>query len=460
VAVFARLFAPSDLGLVTLAVTSASIVTTLGSLGFRESAIRASKQPKEAADTAFTLSLLVGLGLFLFILLIAPIFSVVFNSPGLTPYVRFLAYTALQLPATFPAVLWERDLRFSIAIVPGLLTEVASFGVAVAVESFHHLGVWSLLWGQLIGFVLSSLFVWAASQQRPSLRLNTALARGMLLFGLPLMVDAFNSLVTNRGDNMLVARFWGEEALAFYSFAWNLPMMIAALATTVDGMLYPVFARFNDNTIELRKWFNLTNKMWAAVGCPLGLAIALYAPQIVAIVYGPNWEAAVPILRVMALQFALRFSTGYSYGHLVLVRGRTSYMMKWGLVNTVLVFTVGSWMIRSIGPIGGAWFWLLQFIVLFPLVRFPLILQELGTLEYLRHIWQPILASLLAAGCAWIAMALARGIMGIAASGVVFGLVYVVVLVLLDRRFVSMVISVRLAARRASAPEKVASVIE
>ena len=70
--------------------------------------------------------------------------------------------------------------------------------------------------------------------------------------------------------------------------------------------------------------------------------------------------------------------------------------MNWSIVNTILVLTVGQYMIYKIGPIGGAWFWLLQALVLIPLVRFPLITQELGSLQFLRHVWQPLLVGSIA----------------------------------------------------------------
>jgi hypothetical protein len=102
----------------------------------------------------------------------------------------------------------------------------------------------------------------------------------------------------------------------------------------------------------------------------------------------------------MAVSFVIRFCSGYAYDNLVLVRGRTTYLMKWGFVNTALIATVGLGMILHYGAIGGAWFWIFQAAVFTPMLRLPLIYQELRTFEFVGHVWQPVLAGAVAALCA------------------------------------------------------------
>jgi hypothetical protein len=110
-------------------------------------------------------------------------------------------------------------------------------------------------------------------------------------------------------------------------------------------------------------------------------------------------------------------------------------MMKWGFVNTLLVFTVGWWMIHSLGPIGGAWFWVLQAVLLIPLVRFPLIHQELNTLEYLRHVWQPVLSGVIASLCGYLIIVLLPNgsFINIMVSMIGYAMVYILALFFLDR---------------------------
>ncbi|MFH1755750.1 MAG: polysaccharide biosynthesis C-terminal domain-containing protein, partial [Candidatus Latescibacterota bacterium] len=139
------------------------------------------------------------------------------------------------------------------------------------------------------------------------------------------------------------------------------------------------------------------------------------------------------------LSFIIRFCTGYAYDNLVLVRGRTAYLMKWGFVNTVLVFTLGLYMIKTMGPIGGAWYWVIQALLLVPLIRIPLIRQELQTLEFLRHIWQPLLCGALAGAAAYLAMGMLPWADTLNSIVVLAGyvIIYIGLLLFIDRQFVA-----------------------
>jgi O-antigen/teichoic acid export membrane protein len=226
--------------------------------------------------------------------------------------------------------------------------------------------------------------------------INKNYVKPLFSFGTPLMIQGINGEAMSRGDNLMVGAYSGTEQLAFYNFAWQFPMLISSFTQTIDSMLFPVFVKIQEDKKSVRRIFNLANKLWSLTGSFLGFALFTFAGPIVLIMYGESWNPVVPILKVMSLSFILRFCTGYAYDNLILISGRTKYSMKWGIINTILIFTVGQLMIQKLGPIGGAWFWMLQAVVLIPLIRFPLIHQELGTLEFFQHIWQPFMSGLVA----------------------------------------------------------------
>jgi len=396
IAIFARLFSPKDIGTVTLSLSCVIMISSVANFGFLESVIRRKDNSSGFSDTAFTLSLLTGVTLFIFTIIFAPVISRVFSA-DIDGYVRFLAFLVLMIPLQFPKVFWEKEIRFGHPSVALIIPELVSLIVAVGLEFLFHFGIWSLLLGHTLGFLFSSLYIWLLATDRPHIRrIERSHMEPIMRFGTPFMLQEVNGQVMSRGDNLMVGAYTGTTQLAYYNFAWQLPLMISALTSVVETMLFPVYARLNDSREDIVRLFNLTNKMWSIAGSLLGFPILLFAEEIVFLLYGPNWAPVVPILRVMSFSFIIRYCTGYAYDNLVLVRGRTTYMMKWGFANTLLVFSVCLFMIRKFGPIGGAWFWVLQSVLLIPLIRFPLVYQELRTLEFLRHVWQPVVCGIAA----------------------------------------------------------------
>jgi O-antigen/teichoic acid export membrane protein len=395
IVVFARLFTPADIGVATLATTCISIMSLFGNFGFAQYIIRGKSKLSDVFDTAFTLSLIFGLVACGLTILLAPMLSRIFST-DLNPYIRFLAFMTLIVPLRLPSVYWEKELRFWHPSVVLVLLETSALLTSILLELCFHKGVWSLVTGSALGFGISVVYIWAFANHRPRIGIRADHVRPLMSFGAPFMVQGINSETMTRGDTLLVGAYAGASQLAFYNFAWQVPMIISSLTQTVDSLFFPVYAKIDGSQRAIIKLFNLTNKMWSVAGSLFGFAVVLYADRIVDIMYGSQWEPVVPLLRVMALSFIVRFCSGYSYDNLALIRGRTGYMMKWGIVNTVLLFTVGQLMIANLGPIGGAWYWMLQAVILGPAVRLPLIVQELGTLSYVKHIWQPVVAGLAA----------------------------------------------------------------
>lgn len=392
---FARIFVPADIGLSSLALACISVLSLLANFGFSQSVIRKQNDSSAFTNTVFTLSLIFGFSVFILTLVCSPFFSKMFST-DLDPYIRFLAILTLNVPLRFPGFLWEKELKFGHPSAALIIGESVSFLTTIGLESLYHAGVWSLLIGNVSGFLLSGLYIWIFAIYRPQIEIVVEHVRPLLSFGAPLMVHGVNGEAMSRGDNLMVGAYNGTTQLAYYNFAWQLPTLISSLTQTVDSMLFPVYAKLAQDIGATRRLFNLTNKMWAVAGSFLGFGMLIFADRIVSIVYGPRWEAVVPILRVMSVSFIIRYCTGYAYDNLVLVRGRTKYVMKWGIVNTILIFSVGQLMIVQMGSMGGAWFWVAQAAILIPLVRLPLIYQELGTFEFAGHIWQPLLSGIVA----------------------------------------------------------------
>lgn len=393
--IFARIFTPEILGTAALAAGSVAIMSVLADWGFKQSVIRSQDKSPDFANTAYALAWIFSLIVFCITIFVAPIFSQVYSS-DLTQYIRFLALTTLSLPIFFPLVFWEKGLNFGHPTAMVIVQAVTTLAITIIVQLVFQLGVWSLLIGQVAGIMLSGIYIWVFASYRPSLHIVRKYVRPILAFGGPLMAQGLNSEAMSRGDSLMLGTFAGTTQIAYYNFAWKLPAMIGSATRSIDLIFYPVFARIHDDKYAMERVFNLVNKVWSIIGSFSGVFIIIYADVIVRILFGPDWGPVIPLLRVMTITFIIRYCTGYGYDNLVLVRGKTPYMMKWGFVNTVLLFTVGLLFIREMGAIGGALFWLLQVLLLIPLIRFPIIYKEFGNLDFLHHVWQPLLSGLLA----------------------------------------------------------------
>ncbi len=392
-AIFSRLFLPSDIGIANLAVSVVTLISILADFGFGQSVIRKQEFSEDFLNSAFTLSVITGLIIYIATLFSSSLISQLLSA-NIKDYIRLIAIIIFSVPMRFPNYLWEKEIQFLHPSVVLIVNEASSFVVAIAVELLFHLGVMSLLIGTLSSIVISFAYSWAFTKYKPFFRLNKNDTKAILDFGFPFMVQGMNSSVMSKGDNLLVGAYAGTTQLAYYNFAWQLPTMISTFAQTIESTLFPVYAKINHNKNAVMQLFYSSNKMWSIIGSYFGFGIIIFADAIVNILFGPNWLQVIPLLKVMTLSFIIRYCSGYAYGNLAVVRGRTKYLMKWGIANTIFILTFGQYMIFKYGGIGGAWFWVIQVTLFTPLQRFPLIIQELGSLDVLKYVWQPLAAGI------------------------------------------------------------------
>ena len=113
--------------------------------------------------------------------------------------------------------------------------------------------------------------------------------------------------VTYNMDTMWAGHYFSVVDVGTYSRGYMLASLPNTyLATTFSRVLFPSFSRIQKETARLRNAYLPAIMVFAILGTPLMWGIAAAAPQVVSIMLGGQWTAAVPVVRVLAL--AMPFS--------------------------------------------------------------------------------------------------------------------------------------------------------
>ena len=109
-------------------------------------------------------------------------------------------------------------------------------------------------------------------------------------------------MATN-GDNLVVTSTLGPASLGIYSRAYQLLVQPAVLIGSVsDKVLFPAMSRIQDDARRLTRAYVTVNSIIAAITLfPASVGLFVLAPEIVAIVLGPGWEAVALPLRIFAV---------------------------------------------------------------------------------------------------------------------------------------------------------------
>jgi PST family polysaccharide transporter len=155
-------------------------------------------------------------------------------------------------------------------------------------------------------------------------------------------------------DNLLVGRFQGAEALAFYGLAYRLLTLPVQLAyTAIATVLFPTFSRLAHDVAAMAAEMTRATRALAALSLPAMALVAAAAPQLVLVIFGSEWRPAIPIVQVLAIAGAMQAIYQPSTAPLVLGVGRAKLILRYAWLTTV-VATVGIVLGLPFGPFGVA----------------------------------------------------------------------------------------------------------
>ena len=180
---------------------------------------------------------------------------------------------------------------------------------------------------------VSTLLLWALSDWRPQLRWSRKSFNEVRGFGGNVSGMLMLFQLNQNADNVLVGRFLGAPALGAYSLAYNVILVpFSRLASPLHDVVYPVFTRVQDDLERaVRVWLRAM-RLLAAVAIPSMLGLVVAAPDLVDVVFGRRWQAAVPVMQILAWVGALYVVQGLN-SVLLQALGRTRLLLGFALVS-------------------------------------------------------------------------------------------------------------------------------
>ncbi|PWH11790.1 MAG: hypothetical protein DDG60_16570 [Anaerolineae bacterium] len=359
--ILARLLSKEDFGLVAIAVVAMNYLAVVKDLGLGLALIQRRDDVEEAANTVFTINLLLGVVLSLLVLPLAPLFAAYFQEPQVTPVLSWLglSFAINALGATHINLLM-RDLDYRRKFIPDMGNTVVK-GILSLWLALSGLGVWSLVFGQLAGALASTLAAWLIKPWRPRLRINLPLARQLIQFGASVTgVDVLAVFVDNL-SYLVIGRLLGVAALGVFSISYRLPeMLIVGNLWLIASVLFPAFSSIQDKPDELRRGFLVSIRLVQLIVMPLCFGLLVAAEPIVRVFFGEQWLEAIPLLRILSM-YALIYSVGYHAGDVYKALGRPDILFKLNIMSAAILvpaLLLGS----QFGLLGFAWGYLIAII--------------------------------------------------------------------------------------------------
>lgn len=352
--VLARMLTPKDFGLVGASLVVVGVCEIFSQLGIGPAIVQRPNIGTKHLRTGFTLSLLLGLLLAGLVAILAPTLSNFFQMEDLTPVLRIMALLfVLKGLSVVAASLLQRELRFRSLAGVQVASYTFGYGLVGISLAWLGLGVWSLVGAQLTQAALETLIMVTIQPHPKRLGVEARAFSQLMRFGSGLTVAQMANYFARQGDNLVVGRWLGAEALGLYSRAYHLMTVPATLfGQAVNKVLFPSMAKLQDKPQRLGTAYRRGVALTALSVLPASATMFVLAPEIIQLLLGPKWSGAVVPFQVLAL--GMIFRVGYKVsGTLARAKGAVHHLAWRQGVYATLVLG-GSLIGQSFGLTGVA----------------------------------------------------------------------------------------------------------
>ena len=352
-AVLARLLTPADFGLIAMVTAFTGFVNLFKDLGLSMATIQKKDITHQQITNLFWVNIATSCLLMIVYAMISPFVSWFYGEPKLIlvtiamgPIFIFGGLVAQH------TALMRRQMRFrALAVIE--VVAMASGIIAAIIAALSGRTYWSLVIMTAVKGVVNVILVWWQSPWRPGRPARHFGAEGLLSFGINLTGFNIINYFARNIDNILIGKIWGSVSLGFYSKAYGLLMLpITQVATPIAAVAIPALSRLQNDKEEYKNYYYRAINLIAWITMPIVLMLAALSEEIIRIVLGEQWMAAVPIFKVLAFASVIQPVVN-PVGWVYISLGQVDRLFRWSLFAvpvTCMSFAIGlPW-----GPIGVA----------------------------------------------------------------------------------------------------------
>lgn len=337
--VVARLIPPAEVGLFSMATLVLTITRALTETGFEQALIQRAELNDEVLDVGFVAVLARGLAVGLVLALAAGLFAAFFEEPRVADILRVLALgIAIEGLINNRVAMFQRALdfrRYFFFHAAGQLLGLC----ATVVTAFVWHNVWAVVAGQLAAALARVIASYVLCAERPRLRFRWPVARELLQYGRWVSASSVLLFLLVNGDNVVIGKWIGAEALAYYNWAYQLASLPALVITQVlSSVMFPALAAVRGDQARLAELFARSMRVTWLLALPSSLLIAALVELFTRALLGDKWLPIVPLTHALAL-FGLLRAIGASAGALFLAIGRPDVRAKLQIAQ-LLVFAL------------------------------------------------------------------------------------------------------------------------
>jgi O-antigen/teichoic acid export membrane protein len=303
-ATISRLLDPTAFGLMAIANLVVLFAGYFVRMGLASALTQKPDLSDEEVRAASTAGILIGLACLGLVWLVAPALGILFHAPGLASILRGLGFSFLFSGWSMTSLgLLHRALRFrelSVISVGSYLFGYLVVGVGLALLGA---GVWSLVAATVTSAAIQAVWLYAIVRHPLRPVRHWRPYRAVCGYGARLSVAHVLDYLGANLDTFTVARIASTAVVGQYSRAYYLVFQPLGnyVSAAMTNVVFATLSRIQEDLTRLRRGYLTIMTLSALLLFPICVGMAVAAPELVAVVLGPQWQLAAGLVPWFAL---------------------------------------------------------------------------------------------------------------------------------------------------------------
>ena len=357
-AILARHISPTAFGTMAVATVIMAFLDIFTDLGIGSAIIQFKDLTARQINSLFMVSSIVGTLLSVGLYTLSNPLSHYYGDSQLIPVCQWLSLALIFYALNIiPNGLMLKNKRFKVVALRTLSFQIISGAVAIW-GALHNWGIYALLVSPVFTSIGVFLVNFINYPQKILFRIDLGAIKKVWGYSSFQFLFNVSNYFSRNIDKLIIGKYFSMSDLGYYDKSYRLMQLpLQNITFVITPVLHPILSTLQNEKVELAQKNTKLAVILSQISFPLGIILYFCASAIIEIIFGSNWQPAIPIFKILSLSVPFQVVLSTS-GSIFLAAGKSKHLFFTGLINTAITvsgFFIAAIFFKTIASMAWAW---------------------------------------------------------------------------------------------------------
>ena len=180
------------------------------------------------------------------------------------------------------------------------------------------------------------ILIWSVSKRKLRLRYNKGRITELWKYSWKLLIANIADVAYKNLYTLCIPKFYNDRMLGFYSYGRQIPNVIfSTLNSAMVSSMFPVFARKQDNILDLKASLRKTIRSCNFFYFPIMVGIVALSEPVILILLGEEWKESAWYLQFFCFVYGLHHIQNLNF-QAISACGKSGVFLKYEMIKKVI----------------------------------------------------------------------------------------------------------------------------